>query len=292
MKIGFFGFNNGVLAESEAMARALMAMDEAGFESAWTGEHVVLIDPREPPSPAPPDFPMLDTVAALAFAAGITQRIRLASGIILLAQRNPVVLAKELSGIDRLSKGRLIFGVGVGYVPREFEVIGVPYRERGVRVSEHIEAIRALWTQEQPEFEGRFTQISGVRQQPMPIQQPHPPIIIGGMSEAAYRRAVRQGNGWYGFAQTVEAAAESIAGLKEAAAVEGAPGELGRTGNHRDAAGAGGCGRRQALRGPRRVAPGAAAGALARRRRRGALHRKDRSAVQPVTAILAPCPMR
>lgn len=227
MKIGFFGFNNGALAESEAMARALQAMDEAGFESAWTGEHVVLIDPREPPSPAPPDFPMLDTIAALAFAAGITQRIRLASGIILLAQRNPVVLAKELSGIDRLSKGRLIFGVGVGYVPREFEVIGVPYRERGARVSEHIEAIRALWTQEQPEFEGRFTQISGVQQKPMPIQQPHPPIIIGGMSEAAYRRAVRQGNGWYGFAQTIEAAAESIAGLKEAAAVEARPESLG-----------------------------------------------------------------
>ena len=153
MKIGFFGFNNGALAESEAMAQALRAMDDAGFESAWTGEHVVLIDPQEPPSPVPPDFPMLDTVAALAFAAGVTQRIRLASGIILLAQRNPVVLAKELSGIDRLSKGRLIFGVGVGYVPREFEVIGVPYRERGARVSEHIEAIRALWTQEQPDFE-------------------------------------------------------------------------------------------------------------------------------------------
>ena len=227
MKIGFFGFNNGVLADPEAMAQALRAMDEAGFESAWTGEHVVLIDPQEPPSPAPPDFPMLDTVAALAFAAGVTQRIRLASGIILLAQRNPVVLAKELSGVDRLSKGRLIFGVGVGYVPREFEVIGVPYRERGARVSEHIEAIRVLWTEEQPEFKGRFTQISGVRQQPMPTQKPHPPIVIGGMSPAAYRRAVRQGNGWYGFAQTVEAAAASIAGLEEAAAVEERPASLG-----------------------------------------------------------------
>ena len=227
MKIGFFGFNNGVLAEPETMARALRAMDEAGFESAWTGEHVVLIDPQEPPSPVPPEFPMLDTVAALAFAAGVTQRIRLASGIILLAQRNPVVLAKELSGIDRLSKGRLIFGVGVGYVPREFEVIGVPYGERGARVSEHIEAIRALWTQERPEFSGRFTRISGVRQKPMPVQRPHPPIIVGGMSPAAHRRAVRQGNGWYGFALTVEAAAASIAGLEQAAATEVRPQSLG-----------------------------------------------------------------
>ena len=227
MKIGFFGFNNGALAEPEAMARALQAMDEAGFESAWTGEHVVLIDPQEPPSPAPPDFPMLDTVAALAFGAGVTRRIRLASGIILLAQRNPVVLAKELSGIDRLSQGRLIFGVGVGYVPREFEVIGVPYGERGARVSEHIEAIRTLWTQERPAFSGRFTQIAGVQQRPMPVQRPHPPIVIGGMSPPAYRRAVRQGDGWYGFAQTVEAAAASIAGLEEAAAAEARPEGLG-----------------------------------------------------------------
>ena len=227
MKVGFFGFNNGPLADPDAMARALRAMEDAGFESAWTGEHVVLIDPQEPPSPVPPEFPMLDTVAALSFAAAITERLRIASGIILLAQRNPVVLAKELAGIDRLSKGRLIFGVGVGYVEREFDVIGVPYEERGARVSEHIEAIRTLWTQDRPVFDGRFTRIAGVQQKPMPVQQPHPPIVIGGMSPPAYRRAVRQGNGWYGFAQTVEAAAVSVEGLKQAAAAMQRPASLG-----------------------------------------------------------------
>ena len=227
MKIGFFGFNNGPLGDPDAMVRALRAMDDAGFDSAWTSEHVVLVDPQEPPSPVPPEFPMVDTVAALSFAAGVTDRVRLASGIILLAQRNPVVLAKELTGIDRLSKGRLMFGVGVGYVPREFDVIGVPYGERGARVSEHIEAIRALWTQEKPEFQGRFTQISGIQQKPMPVQQPHPPIIVGGMSPVAYRRAVRQGNGWYGFAQTVDATAASVQGLNDAASVESRPPELG-----------------------------------------------------------------
>ena len=142
MKIGFFGFNNGPLGEPGTMTRVLQALDGAGFESAWTGEHVVLIDPQEPPSPVPPEFPMLDTVAALAFAAGVTTNLRLASGIILLAQRNPVVLAKELSSIDVLSGGRLTVGVGVGYVKREFDVIGVPFEERGARVSEHIEAMR------------------------------------------------------------------------------------------------------------------------------------------------------
>ena len=227
MKIGFFGINNGPLAEPAAMAAALRALEDAGFESVWTGEHVVLIDPQEAPSPVPPDFPMLDTVAALAFAAGITERLRLASGIILLAQRNPVVLAKELAGIDRLSGGRLIFGVGVGYVEREFETVGVPYAERGARVTEHIEAIRTLWTEDRPTFDGRFTRIAGVRQKPMPVQEPHPPIVIGGMSDAAYRRAVRQGNGWYGFAQTLEATAASMAGLERAAQAVERPTALG-----------------------------------------------------------------
>lgn len=227
MKIGFFGFNNGTLANPEAMESLLKAVEACNFESAWTGEHVVLINPREPPSPVPPHFPMLDTVAALSFAAGVTKEIRIASGIILLAQRNPVVLAKELSAIDVLSNGRLMFGVGVGYIPREFEVIGVPYEERGARVSEHIEAIRTLWTQDRPEFSGRFTKIAGIQQKPMPVQSPHPPIIIGGMSKAAYKRSVCQGNGWYGFALSLEAAKQSIAGLQEAMRTYSRPDSLG-----------------------------------------------------------------
>ena len=227
MKMGFFGFNNGPLAEPEAMRNVLRAAQDAGFESAWTGEHVVLIDPQAPPSPVPPEFPMLDTVAALSFAAGVTESIKLASGIILLAQRNPVVLAKELAGIDVLSGGRLIFGVGVGYVEREFEVIGIPYNERGARVSEHIEVVRALWTQEKPRFDGRFTQIAGVRQQPMPVQSPHPPIVVGGMSAAALRRAVRQGDGWYGFSLDLEATEHFIARLRKAAAESSRPSVLG-----------------------------------------------------------------
>ena len=216
MEIGYFGFNNGPLGQPATMQPLLATVESCGFESAWTGEHVVVIDPQEPPSPVPPDFPMLDTVASLAFAAGVTQRLKLGSGIILLAQRNPVVLAKELASVDVLSQGRLLFGVGVGYVPREFEAIGVPYEERGARVSEHIEAMRALWTQDAPSFEGRFTQFSGIKARPLPQQKPHPPIIIGGMSPAAYRRAVAQGDGWYGFNQSEEEAAASIAGIAQA----------------------------------------------------------------------------
>lgn len=227
MKIGYFGFNNGPLCVPDSMRRILTTLEACGFESAWTGEHVVAIDPQAPPSPIPPEFPMLDTVAALSFAAGVTERIKLGSGIILLAQRNPVVLAGELSGIDVLSKGRLLFGVGVGYVKGEFDAIGVPYEERGARTSEHIEVIRTLWTQEKPEFDGKFTSFKGIQSSPGPVQSPHPPVIVGGMSPLAYRRAVRHGNGWYGFNQTVEAAGASIEGLRAAASDVDRPASLG-----------------------------------------------------------------
>lgn len=223
MKIGYFGFNNGPLGTPDAIRSVLQCAESAGFESAWTGEHVVVIDPQEPPSPVPPEFPMLDTVASLSFAAAVTTRLRLGSGIVLLAQRNPVVLAKELASIDVLSGGRLIFGIGVGYVKREFDVIGVPYEERGARVDDHIDAMRALWTQDRPLFEGRFTRISGVQAKPMPVQSPHPPFVIGGMSPSAYRRAIARGDGWYGFNQTEEQAAASMEGLRQAARDAGKP---------------------------------------------------------------------
>lgn len=227
MKIGYFGMNTGAFSTRDAILRLARTAEDAGYESLWTGEHVVVVDPQAPPSPVPPETPMVDTVATLAFAAAATQRIKLGSGIILLAQRNPVVLAKELAAIDVLSEGRLLFGVGVGYVKKEFDVIGVPYEERGARVTEHLEAIRALFTQEKPNFSGRFTRIDGVQSNPRPIQQPHPPFIIGGMSKAAHRRAVAQGNGWYGFFQDLDSTAEQLRGLEAAAKEVERPPELG-----------------------------------------------------------------
>jgi probable F420-dependent oxidoreductase len=227
MKIGFFGINTGVFSTREAITRVAKTAEQSGYESIWTGEHVVVIDPQVAPSPVPPQTRMVDTVATLAFAAAVTERVKLGSGIILLAQRNPVVLAKELAGIDVLSEGRLVFGVGVGYVKQEFDVIGVPYDERGARVTEHIEAIRALWTQDAPKFDGKFTQFSGIQSHPHPLQQPHPPIVIGGMSAPAYRRAVSQGNGWYGFFQDLEATAAAVQGLENAGKRTERPASLG-----------------------------------------------------------------
>ena len=228
MKIGYFGFNMGPLGVPEAIREILGAVERCGFESAWTGEHVIAIDPQVPPSPIAPDHPTLDTVAALSFAAAATSRIKLGSGIILLAQRNPLVLAKELASIDVLSQGRLLVGVGVGYIAGEFEALGIPYGERGGRVDDHIEAMRAIWTQEKPVFKGKFTSFAGVQSKPSPVQTPHPPIIIGGMSAPAYRRAVRHGSGWYGFNQDLEAAAASIAGIRSAETENERPAHLGQ----------------------------------------------------------------
>jgi probable F420-dependent oxidoreductase len=217
MDYGYFGFNHGAIDNPDAVTRVVQAAEQLGYESVWTGEHVVLVDPHEPPSPVKPETNFIDTVASLAFAAAKTERIKLGSGIILLPQRNPVVLAKELAGIDILSKGRLLFGLGVGYVPREFETMGVPYEERGARTTEHIEAIRELWTSDQPTFDGQFTQYSGIQSRPRPVQDPHPPIIVGGMSPPALRRAVAQGDGWYGFFQDLEATEKVVAALEETA---------------------------------------------------------------------------
>ena len=217
MDFGYFGFNHGALHEPDSIERVVVTAEQLGYESIWTGEHVVLVDPHEPPSPVPPETNFVDTVASLAFAAAKTERIKLGSGIILLPQRNPVVLAKELAGIDVLSKGRLLFGVGVGYVPREFETLGIPYEERGARMTEHIEVIRELWTSEKPSFDGQFTQFSGIQSNPRPVQDPHPPIHVGGMSAPALRRAVAQGDGWYGFFQDLDATAAALQGLEDAA---------------------------------------------------------------------------
>ena len=217
MDYGYFGFNHGALHDADSIARVVVAAEDLGYESIWTGEHVVLVDPHEAPSPVPPETNFVDTVASLAFAAAKTERIKLGSGIILLPQRNPVVLAKELAGVDVLSKGRLLCGVGVGYVPREFEAIGVPWEERGPRMSEHIDAVRELWTAEKPSFDGEFTRFSGIQSRPLPIQKPHPPILVGGMSAPAQRRAVAQGDGWYGFFLDVDQTAAAIKGLEDAA---------------------------------------------------------------------------
>jgi probable F420-dependent oxidoreductase len=162
----------------------------------------------------PADTHFVDQVASLAFLAAHTRTLRLGTGIVILPQRNPVVLAKELASVDVLSGGRLEAGFGVGYVPDEFDAVGVPFSERGARTTEYIDALRALWRGDLS-FSGRFTSWDGVEAYPRPVSPSGPPIHVGGNSPATFRRTVLQADGWYGFATTLASTANALEAIRQ-----------------------------------------------------------------------------
>jgi probable F420-dependent oxidoreductase len=227
MKIGLFGINLGVAGDVDAMISIAKAAEAAGLESVWTGEHVVLPDPRVPPSPSDPQTPILDPAIALSHIAAHTTRLRLGTGIIILPQRNPLVLAKELASLDVVSKGRLIFGLGAGYLEPEFRAIGAPFDDRGAVTDEAIEALKAMWTMDKPAYAGRFFSFNGIDAQPRPVQKPYPPIVVGGMTRYGARRAARYGNGWYGFLPDIEATTRCLEWIQGYIANAERPAELG-----------------------------------------------------------------
>lgn len=218
--IGLFGINMGPCATAEGAVRIARLAEELGYESLWTAEHAVLPSPRVRPSPMQPDYPITDPLVALALLAGVTRRVRLATGIIILPQRNPVVLAKELASLDVLSGGRLIFGMGVGYLEPEMRAIGVAMSGRGARSDEYLQAMRALWEDPAPAYRGRHVEFAGVDAYPRPLQRPVP-VMVGGHGDAAYRRTVRYGAGWYGFMQDRRGTAAHIDALRKEAAATG-----------------------------------------------------------------------
>jgi probable F420-dependent oxidoreductase len=212
MRFGLFGVNFGSCADPEVQRRVVLAAEAVGFESVWTGEHVVL-PVENNPVPTPPDTPFLDSVVALTRVAALTSRLRLGTGILVLPHHNPILIAKTLASLDVLSGGRVIAGFAAGYVEAEFRALGIRFDRRGAIADEYLRAIRALWMEESPAFEGRFARFTGIRFEPKPVQRPHPPIVIGGTAEPALRRAAREGDGWYGFALTVAQTASIVAEL-------------------------------------------------------------------------------
>jgi probable F420-dependent oxidoreductase len=223
LKLALYGLHRGSSAEPETLVRRARAAEDAGFEALWVGDHIAL-----PLSGGdPPDQPRLEAVVALAHLAALTSRIRLGFGVIVLPQRQPVLLAKQLSSIDFLSGGRLTVGVGVGWIEPELRAMGVSLTERAARTDEYLAAMRMLWDEPVPSFAGEFVSFSGVLQRPRPVQRPHPPIIVGGHVPAAYRRAVQSGNGWYGWDLDVEQTATTVAALRAAQQRYDRPAELG-----------------------------------------------------------------
>jgi probable F420-dependent oxidoreductase len=226
MRLGLVHVNMGSMSQPDAVAQAAREAEAAGFDSLWAGEHVVLPDPQVRPSPMHPQDPALDPLLALAWAAAHTATIRLATGIVILPQRNPLVLAKQVASLDVLSGGRVIFGIGAGYLEPEFRAVGANFAERGAVTDEYLDAMQALWYDQRPAYHGRFADFAGIDAHPRPLQRPVP-LVVGGESGPAYRRAVARAHGWYGYALTPQQAAASLAGLAAAAGRVERPAELG-----------------------------------------------------------------
>jgi probable F420-dependent oxidoreductase len=207
VKVGVFLPVGAANADPELLLTAGREIEARGFESVWVAEHVVLFDDYDSKYPYSPDgrFPgggdagLLEPFVALTYLAAVTERIRLGTGICLVPQRNPVYTAKQVVDLDALSRGRLDFGVGAGWLHEEFQALAVPFERRGDRMREHIEVMKALWSDDVSEYHGELYQLRSCRMYPKPVQQPHPPIHVGGESDAALRRVADFGQGWYSF---------------------------------------------------------------------------------------------
>jgi probable F420-dependent oxidoreductase len=254
VKLGICLPHYGRPIEPSRLAQLASRAEEVGLDSIWVTDHVIL--PRDIALIYRSD--MLDPLAVLPWLAGVTERIALGTSVIVLPYRSPLPVAKLLASVDVLSGGRLIVGVAVGWVEGEFEALGVPFRERGRRTDEAIELFRAVWTQEYPELKTASYNLAGLKASPMPLQKPRPPILVGGASDAAMRRAARLGDGWHASGMppsTFRAGALAVANHWKDAKREGEPQLSLRIpilidGIHRPAVDSALLGARHVLRGP------------------------------------------
>tara|TARA_B110000263_G_scaffold109146_1_gene95449 strand:+ start:9403 stop:10254 length:852 start_codon:yes stop_codon:yes gene_type:complete len=212
MKFGLMSANLMGNVEGAAVGELARAAEEVGFHSIWAVEHAVV--PLEYASTYPYDdggrlfkgasqLDISDPLIWLAFAAAVTTKIRLATGILILPQRNPLIAAKEIASLDRLSNGRIDLGIGVGWLREEFDALGVPFEKRGARTDEYLRAIRVLWSETEAEYHGEFVDFAPVYCQPKPTQSSIP-ILVGGHSDRAARRAGELGDVFFPAERPVE----------------------------------------------------------------------------------------
>ncbi len=205
MKFGLRYCNTGRYVDPAKAVELLEAGEEAGFESAWTVEHTVVPAGYESSYPyssdgrmagGKNDIPLPDPLIWMAYAAAATSKIKLGTGILILPQHSPVVAAKQIATLDYMSGGRVLLGIGVGWLKEEFDAIGVPFADRGRRTDEYVAAMRELWSADVPSFHGEFVNFDGAYCRPQPVNKAVP-IIVGGHSKAAARRAGRLGDGFF-----------------------------------------------------------------------------------------------
>jgi probable F420-dependent oxidoreductase len=203
-----FDLLQSVAAESEAR----------GISTLWVGEHVVLFEEYQSSYPyaadgripAPPGSGLLEPMVTLSYLAACTRTVRLGTAMLLLPQRNPVYVAKEVSSLDWLSGGRVDLGIGVGWLKEEFDALNVPWERRGARTDEYLEVLRTLWCDDTSSYDGELYQLPACEMFPKPVQQPHPPIHVGGETTAALRRVARLGQGWHTFNRSPAELAEGL----------------------------------------------------------------------------------
>ena len=205
--MGLHALGIGAGAELAVIDAVAQAADHHGFATLWAGEHVVMVDDSVSTYPyaedgkiaVPAAADWLDPLICLSFAAAATTRIGIATGVLLLPEHNPVHVAKQAASLDRLSNGRFTLGIGIGWSREEFDALGVPFGHRAKRTAEYVAAIRTLWRDDIASFSGSFVDFDAIRVNPKPVRDRRLPIVLGGNSDAALRRVVGWGDGWYGF---------------------------------------------------------------------------------------------
>ncbi|MFT4395251.1 LLM class F420-dependent oxidoreductase [Gordonia lacunae] len=229
MRLGLHALGIGTGARREIIDAVARQAETRGFRTLWCGEHVVMVDEPASPYPYTPDKKIavpaaadwLDPTIALAFAAAATETIRLATGVLLLPEHNPVIMAKQAASLDRLCGGRLTLGVGVGWSREEFDALGVPFARRGARTDAYVEAVRALWRDEITTHRSEFVAFENIRVNPKPTAG-RIPLVVGGNSDRALRRVVGWGDGWCGFnLDDVDAVADRIDTIDRICLVDG-----------------------------------------------------------------------
>jgi probable F420-dependent oxidoreductase len=229
-RIGLHALGIGAGARPEVIAAVASAAEAAGFATLWVGEHVVMVDhgsSRYPYNdggaiPVPADADWLDPLVCLGFAAAATHAITLATGVLLLPEHNPVVVAKQAATLDALSSGRFTLGIGIGWSREEFAALGVPFQGRARRTVEYVQAMRELWREDSASFSGEFVSFESIRVYPKPVRNRGLPVFFGGNSDPALERVAAHADGWYGFnLPGVEAVRDRVASLNERCAAAG-----------------------------------------------------------------------
>lgn len=229
MKIGLFGINMARVDAPDTLLPLMKRVEEMGFESVWTGEHVMI--PRDYASAypfntsgrigVPPETHFIDPLIALSHVAAHTTTLRLGTGINLLPQSNPLLFAKQVASLDHLSKGRVLLGLGVGWLAEEFTAMGVPFAGRGRRFDDYLRAVKKVWSGVEFEHQSDYLNWSGFKSYPLPHAPSGPPIIIGGHSPAALRRTVATGDGWFAFPKSHDELSGLLGQLRDRAAAAG-----------------------------------------------------------------------